>query len=113
MNCLGVTDNMARRVPVQFAVKRCLVRPTHNTHLIPVTLYNSAGHAIRLKSHDVIGVFSKTNENNLISLNSLGLKEENSVQHKFDVNDNLSPVDRRMVMDLLTSNNDMLSLIHI
>ena len=39
---IGVTDNIACTTPVQYAVKRCLVSPSDDYGLIPVTLYNSS-----------------------------------------------------------------------
>ena len=123
---MGVIENVYRKSPVSYLLKRHLVTPTQNDHKVRICMFNTSDTPQRIKKGQPIAIYSLRGEDDFIPGGSewgrveLGVREElqrddnmsdqpdssSSKSEKFKIGDELENEERSSMIKLLQDYDD-------
>ena len=102
---MGITENMLRKTPVPYLVKRALVRPNKKNNLILITIFNASEVPYHLTKGAILGLYVCRTEDDFLS--EISTPTSKHVGGNFDIDQNLSPIKKAEISNLLSENEDV------
>ena len=97
---IGVTENMYRKDPVPYLVKRAVVKPTGHKNKIPLTVFNSSALPCKLYKDSIMGLYEVRSIKDFVSAKDV-IKDHDST--KFDINPKLSDDQKKEINEVLNN----------
>ena len=105
LKTIGITENLQRKVPVPYVIKRALVQPEGPSNEIPITVFNTSTHRYKLHKDSILALFCERKPHDFLYPRDT---VQTTKQHdsKFDVNPQLTDTQKTELQNILEQYKD-------